>query len=389
MADHWEYRIEAYRRIPGEFGWSPAKDGTAELWLLLGEQGDDHRCFGGFSSRADADRALDDVRHREKEPRHAADDQGYHARYGRDGTEDEIRIHAPDGRPLAYIWYWEAEYDQPGAGDKEAHADAQLILDALNAYQAGPTPSEAAHARPGTKDAYHASPARDPFDHEDAIDIRAPDGRSMAFLWLADHPDQAHADAQLIVAALNTYQPQQAPSKEAAAANADLSDAFLKILDRKQPALGEAGQAGESKFAEQLRQAQPTTRHLIHSLLLDTWPNLGTCADFGIHSQQQYEALYYPVRAQELTPDALDAALRDGPRLTALTRAAPSNPHKDVTFYTGWDLLLGRQPPVHDVTDAGLSDAFQQILDRKPPAAGDAGPAPEATSKDRDRGIER
>ena len=31
----------------------------------------------------------------------------YYATQDRNGTEDEITIHAPDGRPLAVIQYWE------------------------------------------------------------------------------------------------------------------------------------------------------------------------------------------------------------------------------------------------------------------------------------------
>ena len=96
------------------------------------------------------------------------------------------------------------------------------------------------------------------------------------------------------------------------------------------------------KFAEQLAAARPTTRHLVSSILHDAWPNHAAAVDFGIDSQKHYEALYFPIREGEITPETLDAALGDGQKLTALVREAASNPHKDVEFHTSWDLILGR-----------------------------------------------
>src|SRR5690349_16219223 len=106
MADDWNYRIESYRRVPGEAAWSPAPDGRADLWLLLGQRGEDHRCFGAFASRADAERGLEYARSRDRRPEQARGgvqrrDRGYYATQGRNGTEDEITIHAPDGRAMA------------------------------------------------------------------------------------------------------------------------------------------------------------------------------------------------------------------------------------------------------------------------------------------------
>src|SRR5260221_8683197 len=97
-----------------------------------------------------------------------------------------------------------------------------------------------------------------------------------------------------------------------------------------------------SKFAEQLASVRPTTRHLVSSILLDAWPNDAAAVDFGIDTQKHYEALYFPVREGEITPVTLDAALGDGQKLTALVRAAASNPHKDVEFHTSSDLDLGQ-----------------------------------------------
>src|ERR1700736_4859614 len=97
-----------------------------------------------------------------------------------------------------------------------------------------------------------------------------------------------------------------------------------------------------TKFAEQLLSVRPTTRNLVTSILMDAWPSHAAVVDFGIDSQKHYEALYFPIREAEIMPSALDAALGDGPKLTALAREAASNPHKDVEFHTSWDLILGR-----------------------------------------------
>jgi hypothetical protein len=84
---------------------------------------------------------------------------------------------------------------------------------------------------------------------------------------------------------------------------------------------------------------RPATRALVTAIALDTYPGVPTCADFGIRSQRHYEALYYPLRNAEITPGQLEAALGDGPKLTALVNAAPSNPHRGITFETPWDGL--------------------------------------------------
>ncbi len=97
-----------------------------------------------------------------------------------------------------------------------------------------------------------------------------------------------------------------------------------------------------ARFAEQLLSVRPTTRSLIMSMLVDSWPNHAAVVDFGIDSQKHYEALYFPIREAEIMPNALDAALGDGPKLTGLVRESECNPHKDVEFHTSWDVILGR-----------------------------------------------
>ncbi len=61
-----------------------------------------------------------------------------------------------------------------------------------------------------------------------------------------------------------------------------------------------------------------TTRNLVESLMLDVWPRAGAIVDFGLKSQEHYEALYYPVREGEISPEQLDAALGKGEKLTVL-----------------------------------------------------------------------
>lgn len=133
-----------------------------------------------------------------------------------------------------------------------------------------------------------------------------------------------------------------------------------------------------SEFGKQLAAVRPTTRHLVTSVLFDQWPNIPTVADFGIDSQEHYEALYYPIRAHEILPQALDDALGDGRKLTALTQGAASNPHKEILFHTSWDVALGRD--LQAMLAKG-KEAFKEILHGETEAP--------AVVKDKDTGIER
>ena len=230
MAEPWTFWIESYRRIPGEAGWSAANDDVADMWLVNGQQGEDQRCFGAFPTRADAEKGMEHAKQykqkqEQKQEQKQAEEprpEGYHLDYRRNGTEDEIIICAPDGRDMAYIQYWEEFNGERTAGADRAERDANLIINALNAHAAGQGRNEAT-ARTDTANAYHTRPGRDLFDYEDTIDIHAPDGRSMAFILLSDQPNQAKADAQLIVDALNAYQPhlaQEQPEQNGVAPSA-------------------------------------------------------------------------------------------------------------------------------------------------------------------------
>jgi hypothetical protein len=76
--------------------------------------------------------------------------------------------------------------------------------------------------------------------------------------------------------------------------------------------------------------------------------------DFGLDTQEHYEALYYPWRRGEITTKQLDTALGDGKKLTALAQAAPSNPHKGIVFDCGY---YGNDP---DTFDGNILDPIRK-----------------------------
>jgi hypothetical protein len=88
-----------------------------------------------------------------------------------------------------------------------------------------------------------------------------------------------------------------------------------------------------------MTEIRNTTRNLVDAIWADEWPRRGAIVDFGLKSQEHYEALYYCVRDGQITPGQLDAALGKGEALTALARAARSNPHRAIAFRTDWDAI--------------------------------------------------
>lgn len=61
------------------------------------------------------------------------------------------------------------------------------------------------------------------------------------------------------------------------------------------------------------------TNTLVQSIVLDLWPNsTATIVDFGITSQEIYEAYHKKIRSGEVTAEQLDAALGNGPELASL-----------------------------------------------------------------------
>lgn len=99
---------------------------------------------------------------------------------------------------------------------------------------------------------------------------------------------------------------------------------------------------------------RPLTKQLVEAIAFDVWPGNAAAMDFGLNSQEHYEALYYPVRNGEITAEQLERALGSGPRLTELANAAPSNPHKGIVFWTAWDEL---RPEPNPAPDPGRADS--------------------------------
>jgi hypothetical protein len=83
-----------------------------------------------------------------------------------------------------------------------------------------------------------------------------------------------------------------------------------------------------------------TADELVYAMrIMDAWPSTAAIVDFGLVSQEQYEALYYPIKQREVTADQLhEAAMQGGAALTALARSLPSNPHKNVVFVNPYPL---------------------------------------------------
>jgi hypothetical protein len=98
-----------------------------------------------------------------------------------------------------------------------------------------------------------------------------------------------------------------------------------------------------------------TTRNLIEAIWADEWPRNGAIVDFGLRTQRHYEAIYYSLRAGQITPEQLDAALGQGKALTALARSARSNPHREIVFHTDWDDLREEDGPDGDGAPNGES----------------------------------
>ena len=84
---------------------------------------------------------------------------------------------------------------------------------------------------------------------------------------------------------------------------------------------------------------RPVAQDLFNSLMWDVWPRPAAQVDFGLKTQEHYEALQGPVRTGEIHAEDLDRVLGNGWAITELVRGCSSNPHKQITFVTDWDLM--------------------------------------------------
>ena len=64
--------------------------------------------------------------------------KAYYWTLDRNGTEDEITIYTPEDRPMLCVAFWDKNaWDDGQENAPQLKADAQLIVDALNAYRKG------------------------------------------------------------------------------------------------------------------------------------------------------------------------------------------------------------------------------------------------------------
>jgi hypothetical protein len=124
---------------------------------------------------------------------------------------------------------------------------------------------------------------------------------------------------------------------------------------------GEPGTGKPGAGEREPRRIRDTTRNLINAVLFDVWPRAGAIVDFGLDSPEHYEALYYPLRHGEISPEQVDAALGDGGKLTALVNAAPHNPHQGIVFHTAWDALRADQAYDGELAAAGQPTGHQGV----------------------------
>jgi hypothetical protein len=107
------------------------------------------------------------------------------------------------------------------------------------------------------------------------------------------------------------------------------------------------------------RPVRPVVQRLLEAVAFDVYPDSpAVLVDFEISDQLHYEALYYPIKAGEITPEDLDRVLGDPEAITELVNKAPSNPHKGIVF--GWN--PGRGGGALGIADVRPTYA-QELLD--------------------------
>lgn len=97
------------------------------------------------------------------------------------------------------------------------------------------------------------------------------------------------------------------------------------------------GRPGETPTELKLAEIRLGTRQLVSALMMDVWPSVAVCVDFGIRTPEHLGALQHAVRADGVTAGELDAALGNGPAIQTLI--SPTNPYRSAVFATDWDHL--------------------------------------------------
>ena len=108
-------------------------------------------------------------------------------------------------------------------------------------------------------------------------------------------------------------------------------------------------------------EVRPVTLDLACALLENRWPRAAAVVDFGLDSPAHLEALRQPFLNDEITLEQLDGALGNGEGLSALVRSASSNPHKDISFSTSYDLVFGKEQAMSEKIGAGHAAAMGRM----------------------------
>jgi hypothetical protein len=86
-----------------------------------------------------------------------------------------------------------------------------------------------------------------------------------------------------------------------------------------------------------------TADSLVEAVMLDMFPSHPAITDFGIKSQEHYEALYQPIREGVITADQLHSLAGAGEEITNLVSkywASQGDTEKaKIVFTTFWDRL--------------------------------------------------
>lgn len=284
-----------------------------------------------------------------------------------------------NGTAQSFIMDLEGEHGPYHEPQRIEPRSAAPPLDRLERQLADYKAAEAARARSA---GYPIEPDEWPRGYNEPLKLRVLEGE-LDWSGVGDKEKEAVLAREVDFGKISRDQLNFVYEDIAFGAKEDVDERAARRLFDKSNFAKAVAEADQASFGEQLAKARDTTRNLIEAVAMDAWPRSGAIVDFGIDSQRHYEALYYPIRNEEITPSVLDAAMGYGEKLTELVRDAPSNLHKDIQFHTSWDELLGRQKPA-DMTATGVKDpraAFSEILNASPKAARE--------SVDREKGRER
>lgn len=96
-------------------------------------------------------------------------------------------------------------------------------------------------------------------------------------------------------------------------------------------------------MAKNRKSPRPVAKRLYEAVAFDLFPDSpAVIADFFITDQEHYEALYYPIRAGEITLEDLDRVLGVPKAITEIVNKSESNPHKGIVFGFGGPEGLGK-----------------------------------------------